>query len=129
MVIDFTPNIWAIIVLLLPTVFKLALDSKTILINKREVNHALGLFILCLFVLVAALVVKHIDPVNLFQSATFSFGLFALLFDYSLNLIRGKNIFYIDEGKDGKQSLSDSVYQKLGAAGVVLIKLWLFVSS
>ena len=54
-------------------------------------------------------------------------AIFVLLFDYVLNLLRGLDWWYVDEGLDGKQSWMDSIYTQLPWWAIMFVKIWVFL--
>lgn len=121
---------WSIIILFSPLAIRLAWDGHEILVRKREVNHGKHTTATAFFILIAAFAVWVLEPVrSVFQPFMLSWGIFWMLFDYSLNIIRGERFFYIDLGTDGKQSFFDSIYEKLGPYPVLGVKLWFLLLS
>lgn len=122
---DLTIHWYALLLLALPTILRLTFDWYTISRKKVEVNHKQHTIFTALGMIIVSWIVWRIEPVQyLIQPVFLSIGIFVLFFDYMLNLLRGKNFFYIDRGTDGKQSLSDKAYSVMGTFGTAFFKLW-----
>lgn len=127
---DFGISFGAVILLLLPLIFRLFLDLFLIKVIKEEVPHKAHTYITGVVIFITSWAVLMTEPVYyLFQPLLFEVGIFWLFFDYVLNLIRGEKFFYIDLGLDGKQSWFDSWYVKFGWLNVLFLKLMLFAFS
>jgi len=122
---DLTIHWYSLLLLSLPTIIRLWYDYHTIVHDKHEVRHVHNTVYTAIGMIVCSFVVWRIEPVQyLFQPFLLSTAIFVLFFDYLLNLLRGKGMFYIDLGTDGKQSFADSVYERLGYFGTAFFKLW-----
>lgn len=122
---DYTIHWYSLFLLTLPTILRLAYDYYTIVNKKTEVNHLQHTLITSAGMIIVSCIVWRLEPIKyLFQPFLLSTGIFVLFFDYLLSVLRGKNPFYIDEGKDGKQSYADRVYERIGPIGTAFFKLW-----
>lgn len=121
---DYGPT-WSILLLFLPLAFRLFMDWYTITKDKKEVNHIMSTLITGALMLVCCSADLNQGHARFFiQPILMSWGIFFMFFDYSLNLLRGKSWYYIDEEKDGVGSLSDLLYAKWGVWGTLFFKVW-----
>lgn len=122
---DHSISMWSVLLLSVPLVVRTVWDGHRILVKRKEVNHGKHWSATAFFIFVSAFSAWRLEPVEyLFQPLLLSWGIFWMLFDYMLNIIRGKDFFYIDVGLDGKQSNFDRIYEWLGPYGTFAVKLW-----
>jgi len=119
---------WAMLLLVIPLGLRLWWDYHTIVNQKKEVNHAAHTILTGVMMAVVSVFDWALGPTKFyFQPLILSFGVFVLFFDYALNLLRGLNWWYVDEGLDGKQSLTDRIYTMLPWYGILFLKFWIFL--
>lgn len=115
----------SLVLIPLPLLLRWWWDYDTIVVQQREPLHGNRLIITVLAMMATSYLVWRWGPARYYiQPVVLSFCLFAALFGYGLSLLRGKSWWYIDEGLDGKQSWTDSIYVQLGVWKVLLLNIW-----
>ena len=119
---------WAMLLLVIPLGLRLWWDYHTIVNQKKEVDHAAHTILTGVMMAVVSVFDWVFGPAKYFiQPLIFQWAIFVLLFDYVLNLLRGLDWWYVDEGLDGKQSWMDSIYTQLPWWAIMFVKIWVFL--
>lgn len=105
----------------IPLVQRLISDFQMIRYHKTEVDHKSQTIVTGLMMVVFTIALSFKEPASWWQILFFMWAIFFLLFDYSLNVMLGKNFFYIDTGKI--HSLSDGLYARIGVPGTAFFKV------
>lgn len=129
MTTDYEFNLLSIIYLLFPTIQRVALDLYVIRVEKKEIDHVGHTTLTIVLIILFSLLNMVAHNVSFFKSIIFSSGMFILLFDYSLNILRGKSWNYIDQGLDGISSGADKIYRLLGVWPVLFFKIVIFMAT
>lgn len=118
---------WSLIFFLfLPLVARVYADYKVIK-SGVEVMHFWHLVMTALAMAALSCYARALTGIPVWKVFVLQWGVFWLFFDYALNVVRGKKWYYIDQGKDGKSSLTDKVYNRIGILGTLFVKFWWFV--
>ena len=116
---------WLMLLLIVPLIFRLWWDYKTIVTESKEPNHTKHTIVTGVVMLALCVFVWRFGPAKyFFQPLFLSFCIFLMFFDYTLSLLRGLDWWYVDEGLDGKQSFTDKIYMHLPWWGILFGKLW-----
>lgn len=107
-----------------PMTIRLFFDYITIK-NGIKVDHKIHTYITGSLMVLVSLFSSWYEPASWWQLLFLQWAIFFLLFDYSLNVIRGKNFFYIDTGTI--HSVSDGLYAKIGVLGTAFVKVWIIL--
>lgn len=124
---DYSFNIISLILLLIPTIQRVLFDLYVIKIEKQEIDHVAHTVLTAIIMIFLSALNFIIFQIPIWKGLLLSFGIFILIFDYSLNILRGKKWNYIDEGKDGISSLSDGIYKQLGVWPLLFFKIVIFM--
>jgi hypothetical protein len=115
----------SVVLLFLPLIFRIVWDGYKILVEREEINHEKHTTATACFMFLTSYAVFRIEPVRyMVQPVLLSWGIFWLFFDYLLNLLRGKNFFYVDQGEVSAKI--EKVYVFLGPWKTLAVKLWWF---
>lgn len=124
---DYGISIVALFFVFLPLVARLWADRLVIKVHKIEVEHGLHTFLTALMMLACAYAVNLLDHVSMFKAFMLEWGVFWFFFDPVLNLLLGKNWYYIDENvndKKGKFAKIEQFYNRLGIWNTLFIRSW-----
>jgi len=112
----------AILLLTIPLILRLLLDFWKIKIKKQEPDHSVHTVYTGLVMVIISLLHLIIFEKTFYQAFLLEWGIFWMVFDYALNLLRGLSWNYIDQGIDGKSSLADKLYKKAGWKLILMFK-------